>query len=418
MVETSNDYLSANTIEHSADDTSVRPIPPDSPAYPSSLDTSAQDISLPVDVQPQMNIPRGASFESYHDNPSITSLHSSTPLLYTSFEGPDIREDEEDKCGLEDEDDGCRMDRTSKRYASKLWIAIVISLFFFVIELIGGFIAGSLALLSDSFHLLSDVVSFAISLLSIYLARRPATKSLSYGYHRAEILGALVSIFLIWGLTGYLCYEAYDRIQHPIDVDGKTMCFVASIGVAVNIVLMLVLGHDHDHGHGHSGHSHSHSHGSDHGNSSVNVRAALLHVLGDFLSSLGVLISSIVIMLDDSKTWVDPLCTFFFSALVMATTFGILRSGIRVLMEATPSHIDVHSVRKDLKGIEGVKNIHELHIWDLTVGRTTLTCHLVLNPYDPDVSAEPLVPATILSQARRILKQKYDISHVTIQIDS
>ncbi|PKY40367.1 cation efflux protein [Rhizophagus irregularis] len=233
------------------------------------------------------------------------------------------------------------MDRTSKRYASKLWIAIVISLLFFVIELIGGFIAGSLALLSDSFHLLSDVVSFAISLLSIYLARRPATKSLSYGYHRAEILVALVSIFLIWGLTGYLCYEAYDRIQHPIDVDGKTMCFVASIGVAVNIV-------------------HSHSHGSDHGNS-VNVRAALLHVLGDFLSSLGVLISSIVIMLDDSKTWVDPLCTFFFSALVMATTFGILRSGIRVLMEATPSHIDVHSVRKDLKGIEGVKNIHELH---------------------------------------------------------
>lgn len=100
---------------------------------------------------------------------------------------------------------------------------------------------------------------------------------------------------------------------------------------------MLVLGHDHDHGHGHGngngGHSHSHSHGSDHGNSSVNVRAALLHVLGDFLSSLGVLISSIVIMLDDSKTWVDPLCTFFFSALVMATTFGILRSGIRVLME-------------------------------------------------------------------------------------
>lgn len=155
MVETSNDYLNANTIEHSADDTSVRPIPPDSPAYPSSLDTSAQDISLPVDVQPQMNIPRGASFESYHDNPSITSLHSSTPLLYTSFEGPDIREDEEDKCGLEDEDDGCRMDRTSKRYASKLWIAIVISLLFFVIELIGGFIAGSLALLSDSFHLLS-----------------------------------------------------------------------------------------------------------------------------------------------------------------------------------------------------------------------------------------------------------------------
>jgi len=227
---------------------------------------------------------------------------------------------------------------------------------------------------------------------------------------------------MIWSLTGYLCYEAYNRIQHPTDVDGKTMCLVASIGVVVNIVLMFVLGHEHGHGHGHGHnhdheHGHGHSHGSDHGDSSVNVRAALLHVLGDFLSSLGVLISSIIIMLDESKTWVDPLCTFIFSALVMATTFGILRSGIRVLMEATPSHIDANSVKKDLKEIEGVKNIHELHIWDLTVGRTTLTCHLVLYPYNPDVSAVPLVPAVILSQARRILKQKYNISHVTIQID-
>jgi len=149
-VETNNDYLNANIFEPSADDTSVRPIPPDSPAYPSSLDTSAQDLSLPVDTQQLQMNPRGASFESYHDNPS------STPLLsYTSFEGPDI-EDEGDKCGISDDEDyGCRMDKTSKRYASKLWIAIVISLFFFVTELAGGLIAGSLALLSDSFHLLS-----------------------------------------------------------------------------------------------------------------------------------------------------------------------------------------------------------------------------------------------------------------------
>ncbi|CAG8605009.1 12608_t:CDS:2, partial [Funneliformis caledonium] len=350
------DLTNANIIEL-ADDTSVRPIPPESPAYPSSPDTPGQELSLSVETQ-QMNS-RGVSFESYHDNPSITSLqqHTATPLLYTSFEGPDLREDEEDKCGLsDDEDDGCRLDKSSKRYASKLWIAIVISLLFFVTELAGGLIAGSLALLSDSFHLLSDVVSFAISLLSIYLARRPATKSLSYGYHRAEILGALLSIFLIWALTGYLCYEAYDRIQHPkIKVDGKTM--------------------------------------------------SLLHVLGDFLSSVGVLISSIIIMVDETKQWVDPLCTFIFSALVMATTFGILRSGIRVLMEATPSHIDAHSVRKDLAEIEGVKSVHDLHIWDLTVGRTTLTCHLRLQPYDPDVSAEPLIPAAILSQARRVLKR-------------
>src|SRR6266540_5170047 len=122
-VDTSNDYMNTTILELSADDTSVRPIPPESPAYTSSPDTPAQNLSLPIVTQ-QMN-PIGASFESYHDNPSIISLqHPSTPLLYTSFEGPDFNEDEEDKCVSDDEDDGCRMDKSSKRYASKLWIAI------------------------------------------------------------------------------------------------------------------------------------------------------------------------------------------------------------------------------------------------------------------------------------------------------
>ncbi|CAG8553903.1 2866_t:CDS:2 [Racocetra persica] len=326
------------------------------------------------------------SIEPYHDNPSTASIVTGTPLLYTSFNGPD---DAHVMCGSNDndEDNGCRMERSSSQPVKKLWIAIVISLLFFSVELVGGIIAESLALLSDSFHLLSDVVSFGISLLSIYLAQRPATRALSYGYHRAEILGALVSIFLIWLLTLYLCIEAYHRIQNPVQVDGKTMCIVAVIGVFVNIV------------------------------DNVNVRAALLHVLGDFLSSLGVLISAIIIMFDPSKVWVDPICTFVFSALVMITTYGVFRSSIRVLMEATPLHIDSFAVRKDLEAIKGVESVHDLHIWDLTVGRTTLTAHIRLHKYDPDVQAEPFVPNEILLLARRILKQKYGISHVTIQIE-
>ncbi|CAG8465838.1 8604_t:CDS:2 [Acaulospora morrowiae] len=347
--------------------------------------------------------------EIYSDNPSVTSV--TAPLLYTSFEGPECTNGY--KCGGEDEDSSFFKNKLAEQGEKKLWIAICISLLFFCIELTGGLLAGSLALLSDSFHLLSDVVSFAISLLSIYLARRPATKSLSYGYHRAEILGALVSIIIIWLLTAYLCYEASDRINNPkLRVDGQTMCITASIGVAVNIVLIAVLGHHHGHGE-HGEHDNNHKHGEN-----VNVRAALLHVLGDLLSSVGVLISSIIIICDPNMAWVDPLCTFIFSALVMATTFGILRSGIRVLMEATPSHIDSHAVKYDLELIEGVESVHDLHIWDLTIGRTTLTAHLRLHEYNPDVQAEPYVPAKILHQARLMLRSKYKISSVTIQIES
>ncbi|CAG8473410.1 2131_t:CDS:2, partial [Gigaspora rosea] len=332
------------------------------------------------------------SIESYHDNPSIVSIATNTPLLYTSFNGPDGANA---LCGhIDNEDSGCRMEKSSSQPVKKLWIAIVISLTFFAIELVGGFIAASLALLSDSFHLLSDVVSFGISLLSIYLAQRPATRALSYGYHRAEILGALVSIFLIWLLTLYLCVEAYDRLKNPVQVDGKTMCIVATIGVFVNIHQ----GHVHTHAEENSEallHEHGqteHEHGNGDKEENVNIRAALLHVLGDFLSSLGVLISSIVIMFDESKVWVDPLCTFIFSALVMLTTYGVLRSSIRVLMEATPLHIDSSAVKNDLEKIKGVKSVHDLHIWDLTVGRTTLTAHIQLHKYDPDVQADPIVP--------------------------
>ncbi|CAG8455284.1 8332_t:CDS:2 [Paraglomus brasilianum] len=276
-------------------------------------------------------------YEPYTDNP--TEISASAPLLLVSDANQILRRKLADWIG---------------RYASMVTNLMAIS---------------------------SDVVSFAISLLSIYLARRPATKNLSYGYHRAEILGALISVFIIWGLTGYLVMEAIERLKNPHEIDGKTMCLIAAIGVGVNVV------------------------------------AAMLHVLGDLLSSIGVLISAIVIMVSPDKVWVDPICTFAFSALVIATTFGVLRAGIRILMEGTPSHIDCQAVRQDLENIEGVKNIHDLHIWELTVGRASLTAHIRLHQYDPDIHSSPPSPAKILQQARYLLKKKYNLSHVTIQID-
>ncbi|CAG8706039.1 8769_t:CDS:2, partial [Acaulospora morrowiae] len=149
---------------------------------------------------------------------------------------------------------------------------------------------------------------------------------------------------------------AYDRIRNPRGVNGKTMFIISCIGVLINLLLIFVLGHTHFNRRDSKDNKDYH-----HSGDGVNIRAALLHVLGDLLSSLGVLISSIVIIYDPSKVWVDPLCTFFFSALVMVTTFGILKSSIRVLMEATPSHIDIQAVKLDLKSIEGVRSVHDLH---------------------------------------------------------
>ncbi|CAG8668912.1 36674_t:CDS:2 [Gigaspora margarita] len=367
----------ANQVESYSDNTSVCPIPPGSPAYSSSSVSSPRECSS----TPVNDFQQSYSFEPYRDDPEEVS----TPqLLYTSFDGPIDTNNGKCPIGSEEDSDYYHSDNSSRRHARKLWIATVLSTFFFVLELFGGWITGSLALLSDSFHLLS---------------------AHSYGYHRAEILGALASIILIWALTGYLCVEAYDRIQNPQEIDGPTMCLIASIGVVVNIVLLLVLGHNH----GHDG-SHDHHHCGD----NVNVRSALLHVLGDLISSLGVLISSIVITVDSTKSWVDPLCTFFFSALVMCSTFGIFRSSLRVLMEATPLHIDANAVRDDLEKIQGVRSVHDLHIWDLT---TTLTAHLQLYPYDPDRQEEPLMPTDVLAKARRMLKDKYGIFQVTIQVE-
>ncbi|CAG8479586.1 7743_t:CDS:2 [Diversispora eburnea] len=324
MSDESKDCLLNKNSYELSDDTSVRPIPPESPAYPSSPIThKSQDFII-------------------------------VPLV-DEFSLECLEEEEEDKCWINGEESNGidNFKKKEKNSSRKLLIAIGISLIFFGIELFGGFISGSLALLCDSFHLLSDVISFAISFLSIYLARRPATNSHSYGYHRAEILGALLSIFLIWLLTGFLCLESYYRIYHPRNVDGRTMFTIACIGVLVNI----------------------------------------------------------------SKVWIDPFCTFFFSALVMASTFGILKSSVRVLMEATPFHIDAQAVKSDLNGIEGVKSVHDLHIWDLTFGKTALTSHLILQKHNPEIHSEPFTQSSVLLKAKKILKDKYEIHKVTIQVD-
>ena len=334
----------------------------------------------------------------------------------------------------------------------KLTLVCIICLIFMTIEIIGGYLANSIAIMSDAAHLLSDFLGFIISILSIYISRRVATTEMSYGFHRAEIIGALVSITLIWGLTIWLLYEATLRIINVPPVDGFIMVLVAIIGFAFNLVMGIVLayqgighvhlhshGQDHKHEHHHehhhknnsdNNHKHEHNHENDNHdheykndnneekndkeshhhhhshNENVNLRAALIHVIGDALQNVGVIIAGIIIFFYPNLSIADPICTYIFSIIVGFTTIKILKDCISVLMEGSPFDFDINQLESDLKGIDGVIDIHDLHVWSLSLGKVSLSCHI--SSKSPDET---------LPIAKKIVEKKYHIKHSTIQVE-
>ncbi|KAJ3210160.1 Metal tolerance protein 1 [Dinochytrium kinnereticum] len=395
----------------------------------------------------------------------------------------------------------------------KLTIATVLCFTFFAVELIAGIWSGSLAILSDSFHLLSDIAGFGISIAALYMARKPPTIRHSFGFARVEILGAVLSTFLIWVLTAYLVYEAFQRVRDPQPIDGRVMCGTAVVGVLVNLVLGATLhgehGHHHGHSHSHAGHLHGDSHdeeaghfydraheddhalehgdnhihehtehGHGHNNenrvgvheatplltsnptpkpkkqqpTNINVQSAAIHVIGDLISSIGVLISSIIILVWPEMTIVDPICTFLFSVFVILTTVTLMNNSLRVLMEATPVDIDPIAIERSLlTEIPNVIDVHDLHIWTLTQGKTFLIAHIGYllptaascaassrgstppSPTCQDVRGSPIsddvtsntmihsltcgdVQRKVLMRAQEIVK-KFGVHHATFQIE-
>ncbi|KAI8092815.1 cation efflux family-domain-containing protein [Halteromyces radiatus] len=323
----------------------------------------------------------------------------------------------------------------------KLMTACFIAFMFFITEITAGYLANSLALLSDGFHLLSDVASFIVALVAIYLAEKSPTKRHTFGFHRAEVIAALVSVFTIWLLTGFLVMEAFHRLSHPQQIDAKIMCGTASIGVMVNVILAYVLGGHHHHHH-HDPHHHHHHHDSDPENQimprkkmdNINLQAAALHVIGDLLASLGVLISSIVLWIKPEYGFVDPLCTFLFSMIVMYTTYHLVRDSLVVLMEGVPHHLDVEKLETSLLGLKRVIGVHDLHIWTLSPGKMALSVHLTVNPLvntatsslhsDSSGSSSHTMMAEVnhdnrvLVEAQSLIYDLYGVHHSTIQIET
>lgn len=322
-------------------------------------------------------------------------------------------------------------------------MAVVLCVIFMSVEVVGGIKANSLAILTDAAHLLSDVAAFSISLFSLWAAGWDANPRQSYGFFRIEILGALVSIQLIWLLAGILVYEAIERILAGTHhVDGFLMFVVAAFGLLVNIIMALLLGHDHGHGHNDHGHHnhefqvsthHHHVHDQHHNDHThhhapeevakpllggskekkkrwnINVQGAYLHVLGDSIQSVGVMIGGAIIWYKPEWVLVDLICTLIFSVIVLVTTINMLRNILEVLMESTPREIDAAKLERGLLDMEEVVAVHELHIWAITVGKVLLACHVKIRPeVDPEIVLEKVVD---------YIRRVYNISHVTIQIE-
>ncbi|CAM8954026.1 unnamed protein product [Rhodiola kirilowii] len=404
----------------------------------------------------------------------IIEVGRDVPATATSAGGTKICEGA--ICGFSDAKSSSKDAKERSDSMRKLLIAVALCVTFMIVEIVGGIKANSLAILTDAAHLLSDVAAFAISLFSLWAAGWEATPRQSYGFFRIEILGALVSIQMIWLLAGILVYEAIARLIHDTgEVNGSLMFAVSAFGLVVNIGMAFLLGHDHGHDHGHS-HGHDHGHGGhdhshdDHDHSgetqdhhglrvtthhhhhdrhskshahlhspdaahqqpllnpsmeeskgssnevqkkkkqrNVNVQGAYLHVLGDSIQSVGVMIGGAVIWYKPEWKIIDLICTLIFSVIVLGTTIRMLRNILEVLMESTPREIDATRLEKELCEMEEVVAIHELHIWAITVGKVLLACHVKIRP---EADADK-----VLDEVVEYIKREYNISHVTIQIE-
>jgi len=354
---------------------------------------------------------------TYSQNQIEQEFDDNTPLLQLN----------DSKMSAADTYDHCHRrphDRTLSQQASKqLSVACVLCFIFVVGELLGGYYSGSLAIMSDAAHMFSDFASFGVSLFVIWLSGKKPQQSMTYGFYRAEALGALATVVIIWYVTGVLSYLAIQRLHSgDFEIHDTAMVGVASAAVLFNVTLGLFL-HGmcctslfggHHHGHSHGGHARLHEEGDAevHGEREkhINIRAALIHVLGDFLQSVGVLISSVLIKIfGDSCKIVDPICTLMFAVIVLVTTSTVLRDTLRILAEGAPKNINYDKLYADLIQIPGVSAVHDLHLWSLTADFPAASVHLAIT--------QEADQQMVLLEANKILKSKHNIAKTTVQVE-
>lgn len=258
---------------------------------------------------------------------------------------------------------------------------------FMLVELVGGLVSGSLALLADAGHMFSDVAALALSVFALHLARRPPNDRRTYGLVRLEILAALVNGATLLVIAGMILFEAWQRLRTPNEIGGVVMLSVAAVGLAVNVAGALLL------------HAHAHD--------NLNVRGAYLHVLGDLLGSIGAIVAAVVV-LATGWTAADPLVSALIALLILYSAWSLVREATDILLESVPSHIDMDAVQRALREIDGLDDVHHLHVWTLTSGLVALSAH--------GVADDPMEHARILQEIRDRMSA-LGIEHVTFQIE-
>jgi len=270
-----------------------------------------------------------------------------------------------------------------------LKIVFILTFCFMLVEAIGGYFTNSLALVADAAHMFTDTGALGLALIAIWFAEKPATPNKTYGYYRTEIVAAFINALVLLLISFFILYEAWQRLYHPPEVLSKPMLVIASLGLIVNLIGMKLL-----------------SEGS---SKSLNIKGAYLEVFSDMIGSIGVIIASLLIMF---KGWeiADPIASIGMGVFILPRTWNLLKQVTHVLLEGTPSHIDLDEVEDELSGIEGVLALHDIHIWTITSGIDVMTAHVKIADFSEGNK--------ILNDIKKLLVSKFNILHSTIQLET
>ena len=273
---------------------------------------------------------------------------------------------------------------------NKLAFSVVLTSSILVGELVGGYLANSLALLSDAGHVFIDILALLLSWFALRQTEKPASHKMTFGYHRIGILAALVNSVSLVGISGVIFYEAYGRLREPQPVRSGLMLSVAVIGFIANIIVVLILRREQ--------------------RENLNIRSAFLHVMGDALSSLGVIGGGAIIYFS-GWFWVDPAISVVIGVVIVFNSLQVMREALSIFLEASPAHLDMEQMVQAMMGVPGVKDVHDLHVWTIAPRIHALSCHVLVD--DLSVSQG----ANIVGRLNELLSSRYGIGHSTVQLE-
>jgi len=291
----------------------------------------------------------------------------------------------EDRFASHGHGDSAYTHRSRPQGARPLAIAVALTLGYALIELAGGLWSGSLALLADAGHMATDSAALLFALAANIIARRPVSDRHSFGLARVEVIAAFVNALAMLGVVAWIFYEAIDRLNHPVPVRGLGVFVIAGIGLVINVLVAWALSRDRE---------------------NLNTRAALIHVMGDLLGSIAAIVAGLVIYFG-GPLMADPLLSMFVAALILRSTFGVLRETTLVLLDSVPHGVEYRKVGLSLAQVPGIVSVHDLHVWSMVPGRSALSAHVLVD----DIERWPV----ILHQVRHLMRRDFGIDHITLQ---